>query len=356
MKNTILILFFSALISFSEASNVNDFCVADLKGPDSPSGYQCKTPDTVTADDFVYTFPTANSSNPYKVAFSPASVTEFPGVNGLGISSTLVVIEKGGFVPMHTHPGGTELIYVVEGELIAGFVTPGKDYMKTLKPGDIMVFPIGQLHFQVNSGKGKAIAFAAYSSANPRLQLLPDLLFANKIPTNLVSLITLLDPAQVSKLKARLVTTNDFVSSFRNSQSAFVKDMPGLNGLGISVERTTLSPRGSIPMHTHAGASEILIAVEGEITAGFITTEEAYVKVLNAGEVMVFPQGLLHFVVNSGKGNATIIATFNSANPTFQYLPNQLFGNNIPSDLIALTTDLDLPQVKKLKVRFGGSG
>lgn len=93
---------------------------------------------------------------------------------------------------------------MVEGVLLAGFVTPTNEYSKTIYPGDLIVFPEGLLHFQVNSGKGRAIAVAFYNSEDPRLHLLPQLLFSNDLPSETVSQTTLLDVAQVKKLKARL--------------------------------------------------------------------------------------------------------------------------------------------------------
>jgi len=104
---------------------------------------------------------------------------------------------------MHTHPDATELLSVVEGEITAGFLTPTSFYSKVLKPGDIFVFPQGTLHFAVNSGKGKATAFGAFSSENPTTHVLDILLFANKLPSDLVAQTTLLDLAQVKKLKAQ---------------------------------------------------------------------------------------------------------------------------------------------------------
>lgn len=198
------VLFLFALVSFTSHASVNDFCVADLKGPDSPSGYQCKPPNTVTVDDFVFSgFVAGNTTNTFNAALTSAFVTDFPGVNGLGVSAARLDIAKGGSIPMHTHPAATELLIMVEGQITAGFMTPTALYTKTLKPGDIMVFPQGQLHFQVNSGNGKATAFLAFSSANPGAQLLDLLLFGNTLPSDLVAQTTFLDVAQVKKLKAR---------------------------------------------------------------------------------------------------------------------------------------------------------
>ncbi|XP_047168388.1 auxin-binding protein ABP19a-like [Vigna umbellata] len=193
-----------ALLSSTSDAAVNDFCVADLKGPDSPSGYQCKPPKSVTVDDFVFSgFVAGNTTNIFRAALTSAVVTDFPGVNGLGVSAARIDIEKGGSVPMHTHSGATELLIMVKGQITAGFMTPFAVYTKTLKPGDVMVFPQGQLHFQVNSGKRKATAFLAFSSANPGVQLLDLILFGNDLPSALIAETTFLEVGQVKKVKGR---------------------------------------------------------------------------------------------------------------------------------------------------------
>lgn len=110
-------------------------------------------------------------------------------------------------------------------------------------------------------------------------------------------------------------------------------------------------------MHTHPGASEILYVVSGTITAGFISSANVpYVKELCEGDVMVFPQGLLHFQINKAKCPAVAIVSFSSANPGLQILDFALFGNNLASSLVEGTTFLDDAQVKKLKGVLGGSG
>jgi hypothetical protein len=71
---------------------------------------------------------------------------------------------------------------------------------------------------------------------------------------------------------------------------------------------------------------------------------------------MVFPQGLLHFQINAGGTLALAFASFSSDRPGLQILDNALFGNNLPTELIAATTFLDTAQIKKLKGVLGGSG
>jgi quercetin dioxygenase-like cupin family protein len=201
-----IIFIFSLLLSSCHAA-VQDFCVADFTAPESPAGYSCKKPASVTVADFVFSglgIP-GNTSNLIKAAVTPAFATQFPGVNGLGISLARLDLAPGGVVPFHTHPGGSEVLLVVRGTICAGFVSSANTlYFQTLKKGDIMVFPEGLLHFQVNSGGIPAIAFASFSSATPGLQILDFALFANNLPTELVAATTFLDIPQIKKLKGVL--------------------------------------------------------------------------------------------------------------------------------------------------------
>ncbi|CAD6272713.1 unnamed protein product [Miscanthus lutarioriparius] len=141
-----------------------------------------------------------------KAAVTPAFVGQFPGVNGLGISAARLDIEVGGVVPLHTHPAGSELLFVTQGTVAAGFISSGSNtvYTKTLYAGDIMVFPQGLLHYQYNAGTGPAVGLVAFSSSNPGLQITDFALFANNLPSAVVEKVTFLDDAQVKKLKSVL--------------------------------------------------------------------------------------------------------------------------------------------------------
>ncbi|KAJ1407098.1 RmlC-like cupin domain superfamily [Sesbania bispinosa] len=169
----------------------------------TPSGYPCKPLANVTTNDFAFSgFVPGKPIEPFNVATTSASVTNFPGLNGLGISAARVDMGIGGTVPMHTHARATELLIMVQGQMTAGFITPNAVYMKNLKPGDLFVFPQGLLHFQYNSGAGNATAFAAYSSPDPGLDLLDILLFGNNLTSQTVSRTTLINVLEVKRLKA----------------------------------------------------------------------------------------------------------------------------------------------------------
>lgn len=174
-------------------------------------------------------------------------------------------------------------------------------------------------------------------------------------------------PAGYSCKKVTKVTVDDFVYSglgvAGNTSNlikaavtpAFAAQFPGLNGLGISMARLDLAVEGVVPMHTHPGANEVLLVVQGTICAGFISSANTvYFKTLNKGDIMVFPQGLLHFQFNSGKGNAMAFVSFSSSDPGLQILDFALFANDLPSGIVEKTTFLDDAQVKKLKGVLGG--
>ncbi|KAI3714503.1 hypothetical protein L6452_21458 [Arctium lappa] len=205
-----ILLVFSLLFVASTAS-VQDFCVADLSKSDTPSGFPCKDAKKLSVDDFVYSGlgVAGNTTNLIKAAVTPAFTAQFPGVNGLGISMARLDLATGGVIPMHTHPGGSEVLVVIQGTICAGFISSANSvYFKTLYKGDIMVFPQGLLHFQINSGKGPALAFVSFSSPVPGLQITDFALFANDLPTELVVATTFLDAAVVKKLKGVLGGTN----------------------------------------------------------------------------------------------------------------------------------------------------
>ncbi|XP_061339061.1 auxin-binding protein ABP19a-like [Gastrolobium bilobum] len=198
-----IIFLLAFLLPTSLNASILDFCVADLKGAENPSGYPCKSPASLTVDDFVFSNLIAgNTSNFFKGALTPAFVDEFPGVNGLGFSVARLDIEEGGVIPMHSHSGASELIIIEQGHVTAGFISSDNSvFVKTLTKGDIMIFPQGLLHFQINAGRGRATAILTFSSPNPGSQILDLALFGNNLDSALVAKTTFLDPAQVKKLK-----------------------------------------------------------------------------------------------------------------------------------------------------------
>ncbi|CAD6271415.1 unnamed protein product [Miscanthus lutarioriparius] len=185
-----------SVLPFSSLAVYQDFCIADLAASATPGGYPCKPAKDVTADDFHYggLGSPGTALKPFKISLGSAIVTTFPGLNGLGISAARMVMVPGGATPLHSHPGGTELIYVVEGSVVSGFISAALNrvYTKTLYAGDLMY----------SHGNATAVTLSSFSSDNPGLQILDFALFANDLPTEVVNKVTTLDELQVIKLKA----------------------------------------------------------------------------------------------------------------------------------------------------------
>ncbi|XP_021847852.1 auxin-binding protein ABP19a-like [Spinacia oleracea] len=194
---------FFLFISLSSATNVVDFCVADLSFPVGPAGYPCKNPAKLTVDDFVYSglSVAGNTSNIFKVGINEAFDVTFPALNGQGISMLRADIGVGGVVPLHSHRV-TELIFMVEGTMVSGFIgSDNKPYYKNMKKGDIMIIPQGSYHFSVNTGNTPAIATATFNGANPGIRVVTTSIAANNLPTDIIQKVTLLDAKQILDLK-----------------------------------------------------------------------------------------------------------------------------------------------------------
>ncbi|KAG6505607.1 germin-like protein 8-14 [Zingiber officinale] len=203
----VLPLLLSLLFLSLATGLVQDFCVADLSKEDTPAGYPCKPVSEIGYCDFVFSglATPGNTSNLIKAAVTPAFVSQFPAVNGLSISAARLDLAVGGVIPLHTHPRGSELLVVIEGNITAGLISSSNDvYVAKLHAGDTMIFPQGLLHFQINSGNSPVVAFVSLSSPDPGIQITALSLFSNNLPSEIVEAVTFLDDAEVKKLKKLL--------------------------------------------------------------------------------------------------------------------------------------------------------
>ncbi|CAK9322429.1 unnamed protein product [Citrullus colocynthis] len=125
-----------------------------------------------------------------------------------------------------------------------------------------------------------------------------------------------------------IVTTSDFYSAKLtgpvNTDDRFnllvkivtAADFPGLNTLGLSISRTDLHIDAIVSPHSHPRANEMFFLNQGIVLAGFIDTKnQLFQTFLKAGDVIVFPKGLLHFCLNSGYEPAISFSVYNSQNP-----------------------------------------
>ena len=136
-----------------------------------------------------------------------------------------------------------------------------------------------------------------------------------------------------------------------------VAQIAGLNTMGISLARIDYAPYGLNPPHTHPRATEILTVLEGSLYVGFVTSNpgnKLYTKVLNKGDVFVFPQGLIHFQFNYGTKNAVALAALSSQNPGVITVANAVFGSkpSITDDILAKAFQVDKMTVDRIQAQF----
>ncbi|CAK9136592.1 unnamed protein product [Ilex paraguariensis] len=193
----------SSLAYASDPSPLQDFCVAvnDSKAAVFVNGKFCQDPKMATANDFFFSglnIP-SNTSNKLGFMVNLVTVDQIGGLNTLGLSIARLDFAPYGLDPPHTHPRASEILAVVEGSLYVGFVTSNPDnrlISKVLYKGDVFVFPVGLIHFQLNVGNTPAVAIAALSSQNPGVITIANAVFGSKPP---ISVDVLTKAFQVDK-------------------------------------------------------------------------------------------------------------------------------------------------------------
>ncbi|RWR94453.1 germin-like protein 2 precursor [Cinnamomum micranthum f. kanehirae] len=188
---------------------LQDICVADTKSAPKVNGFICKEASKVNATDFFFdglAKPGA-TNNTMGSLVTTANVEKIPGLNTLGVSMARIDYAPGGLNPPHTHPRATEIVFVLEGELEVGFITTANAlFSKTIKKGEIFVFPRGLVHFQQNNGKVPAAVIAAFNSQLPGTQSIAVTLFTASppVPDNVLTKAFQIGTKEVDKIKEKL--------------------------------------------------------------------------------------------------------------------------------------------------------
>ncbi|KAH6781551.1 RmlC-like cupins superfamily protein [Perilla frutescens var. hirtella] len=148
-------------------------------------------------------------------------------------------------------------------------------------------------------------------------------------------------------------TNNSFGS---NVIQGNVLAFPGLNTLGISMNRVDIAPGGLNPPHSHPRATESGILIQGQLLVGIITTSGVfYAKNLTAGQMFVIPRGLVHFQLNVGNEKALIYTAFNSHMPGAVIVSVNLFGSrpSVPNDVLTKAFLVNESVIDQIKSKFG---
>ncbi|XP_059652185.1 rhicadhesin receptor-like [Cornus florida] len=210
----LLVMMMMIMITFAFVSNIvtadsdmeQDVCVADLKSGVKVNGYPCKK--NITAEDFFFSglAKPGLTNTTMGSLVTAANVQKIPGLNTLGVSLSRIDYAPGGLNPPHTHPRATEVVFVLNGELDVGFITTADVlHSKSIKKGEIFVFPKGLVHFQKNNGKSPAAVISAFNSQLPGTQSIPVTLFAAAppVPDDVLTKAFQVGTKEVNKIKSK---------------------------------------------------------------------------------------------------------------------------------------------------------
>ncbi|XP_076960106.1 putative germin-like protein 2-1 [Bidens hawaiensis] len=205
-----LLLVACSLALASDPSPLQDFCVADPDSKVLVNGVVCKDPERVQADDFLFKglHLVGNTTNNVGSNVTAVNVAQLPGLNTLGISMARIDFAPWGLNAPHTHPRATEILIVIEGSLLVGFVTSNPEnrlITKRLQKGDVFVFPEGLIHFQQNIGNGYALAIAGLSSQNPGTITIANAVFGSNsdIPGDILAKAFQVDIKVVQQIQSK---------------------------------------------------------------------------------------------------------------------------------------------------------
>ncbi|KAJ0704830.1 hypothetical protein HanPI659440_Chr14g0566901 [Helianthus annuus] len=192
-------------VSGSDPDPIQDYCL-----PSPHTHHQCKNSSSLTVDDFIFSGIKHPGNFTNKFSGVPVSAAVFPALNTLGMSLVRADFEVGGINVPHYHPRATEVAYVLEGKVYSGFVdTNNKVFAKVIEKGDVMVFPRGVLHFQMNVGDSPAAVLGSFDSQNPGSMKLPVALFGSGINEELLEKAFGLKNKEIHKLKKRFGSENE---------------------------------------------------------------------------------------------------------------------------------------------------
>ncbi|XP_077234452.1 germin-like protein 9-3 [Tasmannia lanceolata] len=129
-----------------------------------------------------------------------------------------------------------------------------------------------------------------------------------------------------------------------------MKEFPALNGQSVSYA-ILLYPIGTVnPPHTHPRSAELLFLMRGSLEVGFVdTTNKLYTQTLQAGDMFVFPKGLVHYQYNNANDTSVAVSAFGSASAGTVSVPLAVFNTSIDDGILAKSFKTDVYTIQKLK-------
>ncbi|XVF49477.1 hypothetical protein PTKIN_Ptkin04bG0015900 [Pterospermum kingtungense] len=156
----------------SDSGNLQDACPTNMTAKETVfvNGFPCKNPSNIISPDFKNSDlnQTGDTDNIHCSAVNIVTAAGFPGLNTLGLSIARTDLEIDGMVIPHSHPRASELFFLKQGVVLAGFIdTNNTLFQAFIEEGDVFLFPRGLFHFCVNAGFEPVTAFSVLSSQNP---------------------------------------------------------------------------------------------------------------------------------------------------------------------------------------------
>ncbi|KAK1563496.1 hypothetical protein Q3G72_028313 [Acer saccharum] len=199
-----------SIVMASDPDPIQDFCIPNpkfgsIKTIAHLSILPCKNSSEATTDDFIFSgLKSSGNFTKTGLATIPVNPTVFPGLNTLGMSFVRADLKVGAINPPHFHPRATEITYVVEGSVYSGFVdSSNRVFARVIEQGEVMVFPRGLMHFQMNVGKKPATVFGSFNSQNPGSQKIPSAIFGSGINVELLEKAFGMSSKQIGTMKRR---------------------------------------------------------------------------------------------------------------------------------------------------------
>ncbi|KAK8706057.1 hypothetical protein V6N13_049635 [Hibiscus sabdariffa] len=179
----------------------------------------------------------------------------------------------------------------------------------------------------------------------------PDILSDFVVPPGMN--LTLLDGNFFTYTGMRPLFNSDPPTNFTVTKASMA-EFPALNGQSVSYA-VLQYPAGSVnPPHTHPRATELLFLTYGVLEVGFVdTTNKLFTQSLQAGDMFVFPKGLVHYQFNSAKNDMAIaVSAFGSAAAGTVSVPSTVLGTGIDDVILAKSFKTDVDTIQKLKAGF----
>ncbi|KAG9458991.1 hypothetical protein H6P81_003499 [Aristolochia fimbriata] len=131
-------------------------------------------------------------------------------------------------------------------------------------------------------------------------------------------------------------------------------EFPALDGQSVSYAVLAFPPNSINPPHTHPRSGELLLLISGALDVGFVDTAgKLFTQTLQAGDMFVFPKGLVHYQVNCDAVNpAWALSAFGSASAGTVSVPSTLFATGIDDNVLAMSFKTDVATIQKIKAAF----